>query len=222
MQAITVAFVDDHPVLLSGISQLFSAGHEFSVVSVGKCASDIVEIARSVKPNLIVIDLNMPGAVMEAIVKVTDNYPETKLIVFTASTNVEAAISCFEAGAMGYVMKGSTLEELSDAMRQVHRGETYMTPRLATKVISGLQHAARQRNAPRVEFSKREEDVLHLLLKGATNKRIADELLLSEKTVKHYMTVLIQKLEVRNRVEVVLAAQELARSGDLRTGRNLN
>ena len=222
MKAITVAFVDDHPIFLSGISQLFSASKEFSVVAIGKCASDIVEIADKCHPDLIVMDLNMPGKTLEAVAKVAQMDDGTKTIVFTASTDVDTAISSFEAGARGYVVKGSTLEELSDAMHQVHDGETYMTPRLATKVIAGLQRTARQQSAPRIVFSRREEDVLRLLLKGATNKIIADELLLSEKTVKHYMTLLIQKLQVRNRVEVVLAAQELARQNTRLTSRLMN
>lgn len=222
MQAISVAFVDDHPVLLSGICQLFANGPEYAVVGVGKNATDIIDIAKTLHPDLIVTDLNMPGTVLEAIATVANMETNTKLVVFTASTNIDTAISSLEAGALGYVMKGSTLEELADAMRRVHEGETYMTPRLAAKVIAGLQRSARQRSMPRIAFSRREEDVLRLLLKGATNKRIADELLLSEKTIKHYMTLLIQKLEVRNRVEVVLAAQALAKSGALTASRILN
>lgn len=222
MRQISVAFVDDHPIFLSGLSQLFSASKDFSVVAIGKCASDITEIADSFHPDVIVTDLGMPGFVMDAIARVARNDEKTKLIVFTASSNIDTAISAFEAGALGYLVKGSTLEELSDAIHQVHDGETYLSPRLAAKVMAGVQNNKRRDSASRVCFSKREEDVLRLLLKGATNKSIADELFLSEKTVKHYMTLLIQKLQVRNRVEVVLAAQELAKSNSRLTARILN
>ena len=222
MRTISVAFVDDHPIFLSGISQLFSASKDFSVVAVGKCASDIIEIANSSHPDIIVIDLSMPGSVLEAVARVAKNEGNTKLIVFTASTNIDTAISAFEAGAVGYLVKGSTLEELADAMHQVHNGETYLSPRLATKVMAGLQRNTGKDKAARIAFSKREEDVLRLLLKGATNKNIAENLFLSEKTVKHYMTLLIQKLQVRNRVEVVLAAQELAKTNSRLTARILN
>ncbi|WP_138933515.1 LuxR C-terminal-related transcriptional regulator [Roseovarius arcticus] len=222
MQPITVAFVDDHPVLLSGICQLFSSSDEFRIVGVGSTANDVIEIAGSVTPDVIVIDLNMPGRVIEAIAKVANDYSKTKLIAFTASGNIDTAISTLEAGVLGYVLKGSTLSELTEAIRQVHNGETYMSPRVAANVVAGLQVNARARTAPTVRFSSREEDVLRFLLQGCTNKEIAHSLSLSEKTVKHYMTVLIQKLDVRNRVEVVLAAQELASAGGLSLTPSLN
>lgn len=215
MVSVTVAFIDDHPVLLSGICQLFALSDEFQVVGVGSTAKDIIEIASSVKPDIMIIDLNMPGHVIEAIAKVANQYKETRLIAFTASSNIDTAISTLEAGALGYVLKGSTLDELTEAIRQVHDGNTYMSPRIAASVIAGLQVNARARSVPRVRFSRREEDVLRFLLQGCTNKEIADSLSLSEKTVKHYMTVLMQKLDVRNRVEVVLAAQELAADGGI-------
>jgi DNA-binding NarL/FixJ family response regulator len=215
MQPVNIAFVDDHPILLSGICQLFSSSDEFRVVGVGRTALDVIEIARSIMPDVIVIDLNMPGRVLDAIATVANEYSKTKLVAFTASSNIDTAISTLEAGAVGYVLKGSTLDELVEAIKQVRRGETYMSPRVAANVVAGLQVNARARSAPSVRFSSREEDVLRFLLQGCTNKEIAESLSLTEKTVKHYMTVLIQKLDVRNRVEVVLAAQELAKIGGL-------
>lgn len=213
METITVAFIDDHPVLLTGICQIFALSDEFRIVSIGSTAKDMVEIASSVKPDVMVVDLNMPGRVIEAIATVANQHKKTKQVAFTASCNIDTAISTLEAGALGYVLKGSTLEELTEAIRLVHDGKTYMSPRIAANVIAGLQINARARTVPTVRFSSREEDVLRFLLQGCTNKEIATALSLSEKTVKHYMTVLMQKLDVRNRVEVVLAAQELAAEG---------
>ncbi|QYX56461.1 response regulator transcription factor [Roseovarius sp. SCSIO 43702] len=220
MQTCNLAFADDHPVMLSGISQLFASNDEFSVVAVGKTAQDLVEIAKTVKPDVIITDLSMPGRVLEAIATIANEYSGTSVMAFTASTNVDTAIAALEAGAVGYVLKGTTLDDLVDAIRQVQRGETYMSPDVAAGVVAGLRKQASERRTPRVSFSKREEDVLRLLMKGATNREIALALSLTEKTVKHYMTVLIQKLNVRNRVEVVLAAQKLAHGGSMtaRTG----
>lgn len=222
MTSITVAFVDDHPVLLTGMCQLFSSLDEFSVVATGKTAQDILKIAKSIKPDIIVIDLNMPGMIIDAIAKVANDFPLTRLVAFTASSSKDTAISVLEAGVLGYVLKGSTLEELTEAIRQVHRGETYLSPSVSANVVAELRQQARSRSMPRVRFSKREEDVLRLLLRGSTNREIADALSLQEKTVKHYMSVLIQKLDVRNRVEVVLAAQQLASSGALRRPTQIN
>ncbi len=217
VKPLKIAFVDDHPVLLSGICQLFSSNDEFQIVGVGSCANDVVDIAKSVIPDIMVIDLNMPGRVLEAIATVANDYSATKLVAFTASSNIDTAISTLEAGVLGYVLKGCTLDELTEAIRHVHKGETYMSPRVAANVVAGLQVNARARTVPTVRFSRREEDVLRFLLQGCTNKEIALSLSLSEKTIKHYMTVLMQKLDVRNRVEVVLAAQELASSGGLKS-----
>lgn len=222
MKMISVAFVDDHPILLSGISQLFSAGKEFNVVGVGHNAQDLIDIAVSLLPDVIIMDLNMPGKVLEAAAKISNMNTKTKLVAFTVSADIDTVVASLEAGVLGYVLKGSTLEELADAIRQVHDGETYMTPRLAAKVVAGLKRPARQQSIPRIIFTKREEDVLCLLLKGATNRLIAEELLLSEKTIKHYMSLLIAKMEVQNRVQVVLAAQTLVKTGALSPSRRLN
>ncbi|MDD9725910.1 response regulator transcription factor [Roseovarius sp. SK2] len=218
MSNITVAFVDDHPIMLAGICHLFKELGEFSVVASGSASADVVEIAQSIKPDVIVLDLNMPGDVVQAIVKVANNFPETKMVAITASSSKDTAIAALEAGVLGYVLKGSSLDELSEAIRQVQVGETYLSPSVSATVIAGLRQKARSRLVPRVRFSKREEDVLRLLLQGCTNREIAEALTLQEKTVKHYMSVLIQKLNVRNRVEVVLAAQQLHNSGELLGG----
>ncbi|MCX7646155.1 MAG: response regulator transcription factor [Rhodobacteraceae bacterium] len=221
-QPISVAFVDDHPVLLSGMTQLFAASEEFRVVGIGRRAEDIVDLARTVRPDVIVLDLSMPGRTLEAVAEVANLNGPTKLLAFTASTDIDAAIATLEAGAVGYVLKGSTIEELSEAIRRVRDGETYITPVFAAQVVASLRRKTGARAVPRVVFSKREEEVLRHLLRGSTNKEIAEALSISDKTVKHYMTVLIQKLNVRNRVEVVLAAQELESSGRLGRSAPLN
>ncbi len=219
---ISVAFVDDHPVLLSGLCQLFAGSEEFKVVAVGRSAGELVAVAANTRPDVIVADLTMPGSVLEAIARIANEGQGIKILTFTASGSIDTAISVLEAGASGYVLKGSTLDELAEAIRQVHAGETYITPSVATKVVAGLRERARGNDLRRVVFSRREEQVLRLLLKGRTNREIADALVISEKTVKHYMSVLMQKLNARNRLEVVLAAQSLAQMDGQAMQRSLN
>jgi two-component system nitrate/nitrite response regulator NarL len=210
-----IAFVDDHPIMLAGLVRLFSTGSDLNVIAVGKTSSDIVDIALTMRPDVMVVDLNMPGNALEAIAKVTSSNSKTKIVAFTGSESVDLAVKALESGALGFVLKGSSLEELRDAIDRVYAGETYITPGFASKVVSALRKENVRRSVPRVTFSRREEDVLRLLLRAKTNRQIADELAISEKTVKHHMTVLIQKLNVRNRIEVLLAAQEMASSGTL-------
>ena len=134
--------------------------------------------------------------------------PSTKIVAFTASTGVDSAIRALDAGASGYVLKGSNTAELIQAISSVQIGETYITQNFASRVIAGLRDASlRRKAAEAVMLSIREQQIVRLLMNGKTNKEIAIAIKISEKTVKHYMTALMQKLQVRNRLEVVIAAQ---------------
>jgi DNA-binding NarL/FixJ family response regulator len=132
-------------------------------------------------------------------------------VAFTASTGIDSAIRALDVGATGYVLKGSDNIELIHAISSVRAGETYITPCFANRVIVGLRDASlRRRAAEAVILSIRERQIVHLLMSGKTNKEIARAIKISEKTVKGYMTALMQKLQVRNRVEVVIAAQKFS------------
>jgi two-component system, NarL family, nitrate/nitrite response regulator NarL len=126
------------------------------------------------------------------------------------ATGVESAIRALDAGASGYVLKGSSTTELLTAIASVQSGETYITQNFANRVIAGLRDASLRRKAVEIVIlSIREQQIVRLLMSGKTNKEIAIAIKISEKTVKHYITTLMQKLHVRNRVEVVIAAQKL-------------
>jgi DNA-binding NarL/FixJ family response regulator len=210
MKAISIGFVDDHPILLSGLAALFANDPDFTVVATGNCAKDAMDIVTRHRPDVLVMDLNMPGKVLETVAEIAVGRYGTKVLTFTAATGIDSAISALEAGAGGYVLKGSTAEELMSAVRTVHAGDTYITASYAAKVVAGLRTASLRKSAiEAMRLSLREEQVLRLLLRGHTNREIASTLTIGEKTVKHYMTILMQKLNVRNRVEVVLAAQQL-------------
>lgn len=208
---VRVAFFDDHPVLLDGLKRIFEANGGYDVVSTGSTAADVIKVATLFRPDVLVIDLSMPGDVFGAIQSVTRSSPSSKMIAFTASVGVDIAVRTFESGATGYVLKGSSGDELHNAIRSVLAGETFITPSFATKVITSLRQSAMRNTAEsRVKFSVREDQIIRLLQRGFTNKEIATNLQISEKTVKHYMTLLMQKLHVRNRVEVIIAAREVA------------
>lgn len=210
MNRISIAFVDDHPVLLEGLAHIFMEIDRFDVSATGKCASDAVEIMEKARPDVILLDLNMPGDALAAIARIQELSSQTRVIVFTASAGIDHAVRALEAGAMGYVLKGSTDEELLHAIDTVLAGNTFITPSFAGKVIAALRtDLTRRAAAQKIRLSVREDQIVRLLLLGHTNKEIARRLQISEKTVKHYMTLLMQKLQARNRVEVVLAAQEL-------------
>lgn len=210
MSKVELALFDDHPVLLDGLSSVLSESDDFTVVGKGVSAADAVSLSFSRKVDVIIVDLDMPGNIFEAIRKIRMQSPDVKILVFTASVAIDHAVRALEAGAHGYVVKGSTASELAGAIHSVMGGDIYVTQSFAAKVIAALRNAtARKMALQAMRLSLREEQIVRLLLRGKTNKEIANSLHISEKTVKHYMSLLMQKLHVRNRIEVVLAAQKL-------------
>jgi DNA-binding NarL/FixJ family response regulator len=210
MSTVSVGLVDDHPLMIEGIVTLLSRAHGLEVLSTGSTARDIIDISTRFHPDVIIVDLSMQGDVYAAIATSIKISPNTKIVAFTAATGVDSAIRALDAGASGYVLKGSSAQELILAVESVCHGETYITRSFASQVIAGLRNASVRRVAAEaVRFSIREDQIVRLLLRGNTNKEIAASLKISEKTVKNYMTILMQKLNARNRLEVVIAAQAL-------------
>ncbi|WP_133704462.1 response regulator [Rhizobium sp. BK313] len=207
---ISVAFVDDHPILLEGLVSIYSGKDDLFISAQGENAVDALRIAEEHRPDVLVLDLNMPGDAIAAIEVIIRNYHSTRIIVFTAASNIDTAIRVLDLGVNGYVLKGSTARDLHEAIRIVHSGNTFITPGFATKVILSMKAAEmRRKTQVQKQLSAREEQIVRYLMMGKTNREIARMLDISEKTVKHYMTLLMQKLDARNRLEVVLAAQKL-------------
>lgn len=212
MNPVAVALIDSHPVTIEGMSQVLATQDTFAVVARGGSARDALAIAERHRPNLMILDLAIPGNAIAAISEITANYPEVRIITFTAAPGVDYAVSALEAGARGYVSKACTPDELIGAARAVTAGATYVSQNFASEVITALRNASVRRIAMQaLKLSAREDQIVQFLLSGKTNKEIASRLGITERTVKHYMTVLMQKLNARNRVEVVLAAQNLTR-----------
>lgn len=207
---ISIAIVDDHPLLSEGIAAVLSRRENYLVVETGGSVADIAGILGRRACNVLIVDLNMPGDIFSAIADLRNLAPACRVVVFTASTETEHAVKALGAGAAGYVLKGSSGTELLDAVEAALRGEVYITPSFAARVIGALNHkAAEKQAAVSTKLSVREEQIVRLLLCGKRNREIARSLDLSEKTVKSYMTNLMTKLRARNRLEVVIAAQKL-------------
>lgn len=202
-----MVFVDDHPVVLEGLTSFFSSDNSFEVVAKGQTASEAIELCSKYLPDILVIELGTAGNALGAIVHILQSMPSTKVVVFTATADIDSAVKALGAGASGYVLKSSTVEELRTAVIAVMEGEAFITSSLANKVVAALRSVRDDQNTIRLSF--REQQITTLLLQGQTNKEIGASLNITEQTVKHYMTVLIQKFQVRNRLEVAIAAQKL-------------
>jgi two-component system, NarL family, nitrate/nitrite response regulator NarL len=208
MRPIRVVIIDDHPMFRSGVVQILSTTGDFEVVGEGASAADALEFAATTCPELMLLDISMPGSGIEAAAHIVKTHPAIKVIMLTASEAEENVTATLEAGVKGYLLKGTSGIELARIAKAVCNGESYVTPALAAKLLCQIKQKQTQQKALQCEghseLTSREEEVLDHVARGMTNKEIARALALSEKTVKHYMTIIMQKLQVRNRVEAVI------------------
>jgi two-component system, NarL family, nitrate/nitrite response regulator NarL len=204
---IRIAVVDDHPMLREGVAGTLKADAGLDVVATGGSGADAVRIAAEHLPDIMLLDVSMPGGGIEAARAIADSFPTVKTIMLTVSERQDDVVAAMEAGAHGYVLKGVTGADLIATVRAVNKGETYITPQFAARLLHEMQRAKIEKpvHKPEVELTHREEQILNEVSAGLTNKEIARKLTLSEKTVKHYMTSVLQKLQARNRVEAVIA-----------------
>ena len=209
MLPISVALVDEQPLIVDGLVRLLSRTGDFHVVATGSSAPDVVDICRTHQPNVVVIDPCIAGDVYELVASVVRIAPNTKVVTFTAAQGVEPAIVALDAGASGYVMKRCSSRELVRAIASAHSGETYITQMFARDVIARLQDPSLRRKAAKDLVLKcRECQIAHLLMIGRTSEEIATALKISEKTLENHMAILRHKLQVHNRREAVIAAQK--------------
>jgi two-component system nitrate/nitrite response regulator NarL len=206
---IRVAVVDDHPLFRDGVVQIFGNNKELDIVAMGENSADAVKIVKEVGPDILLLDIQLPGGGIEAAQAIAGLSCATKVIMLTASESEDHVSAALEAGACGYVLKGVSGGELVDTIRAVQNGDTYVTPGLAARMLTSIhRRPAAPAKATVFVLTPREEDILECVAIGQTNKEIAIHLNISEKTVKHYMTTIMHKLQVRNRVEAAVKARQ--------------
>ena len=205
--AVHVAVVDDHPLFREGVAHSLRTQPGIAVVAEGATAADALAIAADL-PDVMLLDVSMPGGGISALGRITTAYPVVKVIMLTVSEDEEDVTAALRAGARGYVLKGVAARELVSIVRSVAAGEVYITPSLATSLLVELTApAGKSPTSPLADLTERERQIIELVAGGDSNKEIASRLGLSEKTVKHHMTNILQKLQVRNRVEAALLAK---------------
>lgn len=209
-EIIRLVVVDDHPLLLDGLISTLDLIDDFDVVGEGESYTDAVSLALELVPDTILLDVSMPGGGVEAARDIHEALPSITIIMLTASEDEKDVMSALQAGANAYVLKGIGGNELVDIVRRVSFGETFITPSLAGNILSHSyadQPNTNQTDDLLSKLNDRESRILSYLEQGFTNKQIGDELFLSEKTIKHYMTSILQKLQVKNRVQAALLAK---------------
>jgi len=198
---INVMLVDDHELVRSGIKRILTDVGDIEVVAEAGSGEQAVRQAREIRPDVILMDLSMPGiGGMEATRKITRSMPDAKIIAVTIHEDEPFPARLLEAGAVGYLTKGCDVREIIDAIKSVYLGEQYLTPGVAQKLaLSFVNHRDK---APLEELTQRETQVMLMIVKGEPNKRISEKLCLSPKTTSTYRYRLFEKLGVINDVEL--------------------
>lgn len=211
----TIALVDDHPVVLQGLEMLFGANPQYRIVASGHSAEDAQAIADAEAPDVMLMDLSMPGDIFSTITSIARSEKPIRVIVFTASSTAALTMKALDAGASGFVLKGAPCAELLEAVTSVTNGEVFISRQHASTVLLSLRNKRPEEGAgDSIRLTVREKQISDQLLLAATNREIARNLSISEKTVKRYMTTLMQKLKARNRVEVAILTQKYSGKPD--------
>jgi two-component system, NarL family, nitrate/nitrite response regulator NarL len=211
--SIRAIVVDDHPLFREGVARSLEESGSFAVVGQGGSADEAVRLAEELKPDLVLLDLSMPGGGIAAASRIAQSAPAAKIVVLTVSEADDDIMAALKVGARGYVLKGVSSGALVDILQGIANGESYVSPSLAARLLTEmrLRPPAALADDPLSKLTAREEQILRLVAEGMSNKEVGRKLSLQEKTVKHYMTRILEKLHVRNRTEAAILLREVTR-----------
>jgi DNA-binding NarL/FixJ family response regulator len=211
---IRILLADDHPIVLQGLEHLFGRQQGFEVVGVSRDAASALDAVVRLKPDVVVLDLRMPGLarrenggldVLEAIAR---ECPDCKRIVLTAAINEDEVVEVLRHGASGLILKESSPDQLIECVRRVHAGEQWLDQNSVTRALRDVLSRSAMRGEASKTLTAREVEIVKMVGQGLRNRAIADQLKISEATVKVHLYNIYQKLEVEGRVELVLLAQQ--------------
>jgi len=203
-ELIRVAIIDDHPSFREGVVTVLKGVGGIEVVREGATAADALRIAREHSPDVMLLDVRMAGGGIEAASELARTHPNTRIVMLTACEDEKYVALALEAGARGYLLKGGSGEEIVRALRAIARGDSYVTPNLAGRL---LRNKTDRMDENLHDLTSREAEILALVARGMSNKEIARASNCAERTIKQYITSIMQKLKVRNRVEAELKFQ---------------
>jgi two-component system, NarL family, response regulator LiaR len=208
---IRVLLDDDHQMFREGVRQVLTQAGDIEVVGEAGDGTTAVRKAAELKPDVVLMDLNMPGMDgIGAIQQLAQRQIETRVIVLTMHRGDKALFEALRAGAHAYILKDSSTADLLRAIREVKQGLSPLDPAISSRVLSEFRRLAGQREPTGLDgdLTEREAEVLRLVGSGLSNKEIAARLCLAEKTVKNYLTTIFQKLHLNDRVQAALYAQK--------------
>jgi two-component system, NarL family, nitrate/nitrite response regulator NarL len=208
---IRIAVVDPYPIFREAVVQTITRSEDLLLVAEGATAAEARAAVREAEPDILLIDIGIPEGGIEAAVGIAKGASSCKLVVLTALDDVMSVSKALAAGVKGYILKGVSGTELVAAIKTIHRGLPFVTPELASRLLTEAKGGALlpMREAKlQAALSFREQQILTHVSKGLTNKEIAERLGLTVGTIKHYVTQLFKKMNVRNRLEAIQVAQK--------------
>jgi NarL family two-component system response regulator LiaR len=206
-EAIRVVLADDHPVVRSGIRAALEAEGDIKVIGEANDGHEVQEIIVSLEPDILLLDLNMPGPkATDTITFVRENSPQTKVVMLTAHDEDAYIRAVMRAGVSGYLLKEEAVDTVVKAVRAVRKGAAWYSQEIAERFVQWQFN--REPEIDDTHLTAREKELLTLVAKGWDNARIAEELGLAEQTVRNYTSTIYEKLEVHSRAEAIVWARE--------------
>jgi NarL family two-component system response regulator LiaR len=215
-EIIRIVLADDHAVVRQGTAELLRREPDLDVIAEAENGLQAVELAQTLKPNVVIMDIRMPQMTgVEATKQILETAPGVRVLVLTAHDDDEYLFSLLQAGASGYLLKTAPVSELVKAIRQVHEGQSSIDPSIVHKLVE--RFSGRRGDATDLDkdiqiaetLTARELEVLQLLAGGLSNRAIADTLVISERTVQAHLTSIFSKMHVSSRLEAVMTAIRL-------------
>ena len=205
-EPISILVADDHPVLRDGLIAVLSTQSDFEVIGEAGTGEEVVQKAKELQPDIVVLDLEMPVMDgVEALKLMRASRPDIRVIIFTVFDTDERILGAVQAGAKGYLLKGAPRDQLFDAIRIVHAGGSLLQPIVASRLLERISQVT-DGSKSATSVTPREMDVLRLLAQGLQNKEIADDLGITERTVKFHVGSILSKMGAGNRTEAVTIA----------------
>jgi two-component system response regulator DevR len=212
---VKIMLVDDHEIVRTGLRTLLER-KGFSIVGEAGSVAEAIAAAASCQPDVIVMDIRLPdGSGVEATREIRGERPDTKVIMLTSYADDEAIYGSIMAGASGYLLKQTRGQNLAEAIERVAAGESLLDPAVTDKVLARMRTLARGEADELAPLSEQERKILALIAEGKTNREIATEIFLSDKTVKNYVSSILSKLNLRRRSEAAaFMAEHRAKGGE--------
>ena len=197
-----IMIVDDHDVVREGLRALIQKRTDFDFVGEADTVATAIEEARRSEPDVVIMDVRLPdGSGVEACREIRAQRPETKVLMLTSYADDEAVLASIMAGASGYLLKQTRSQVLIDALERVARGESLLDPGVTARVLERLRAGPEEKDDDLALLSEQERKILDLIADGKTNKEIAQDVFLSDKTVKNYVSSILSKLNLHRRSE---------------------